>query len=488
MNRFDWELASSPFGDLGVSEEDPTVASQSVMDGRYWKYQRVFGVGGSTLHYDGEAHRFPAHSFKPMTNYDFGLDWPIGYHDLENYYFEMETMLDVSGEPLNPFKERNEPYPHPPHRLSKASQAVAVAAESLGWSVLPNSLAIPSRRTSSGRNPCQQSGGCSKGCIYESKSSVDVAVIRPALVTGRLQVLAETRAVRLNAGKHEITGLDIIDKQGRRRTLRAKFYILAAGSIETPRLLLASYSSTWPRGVGNHNGLVGKYLMTTLFYVLNVEARDRLDPYVGPAYDSKLWDFSLPSLKEGAYSGFVLGCSGTAGGYHGPVSYARAFPGVGRRHKDEMRKRFGRIFSIYGIAEQEPRLVNQVTLSTTEVDEVGLPKVNVKLNLSVKDRSVLDCMRNRCREIQSKIEGSVLISELSCLEVPTASHLAGGCIMGINSASSVVDSNCKMHGFDNCYIADASVMPGQGCGDSPSLTIQALALRTSDRVLQQIGG
>ncbi len=65
---------------------------------------------------------------------------------------------------------------------------------------------------------------------------------------------------------------------------------------------------------------------------------------------------------------------------------------------------------------------------------------------------------------------------------PQATHLAGTCMMGDDPETSVVDADGKVHGMKNLYIADASILPGQVMGDSPSLTIQALALRIVDKM------
>jgi choline dehydrogenase-like flavoprotein len=55
--------------------------------------------------------------------------------------------------------------------------------------------------------------------------------------------------------------------------------------------------------------------------------------------------------------------------------------------------------------------------------------------------------------------------------------------MGTDRRSSVVDSHGRSYDVPNLFIADSSVLPGQGAGDSPSLTIQALALRTAERIV-----
>ncbi len=54
--------------------------------------------------------------------------------------------------------------------------------------------------------------------------------------------------------------------------------------------------------------------------------------------------------------------------------------------------------------------------------------------------------------------------------------------MGTDPRRSVVDPYGRSHDVPNLFIVDASVLPGQGAGDSPSLTIQAFALRAADRI------
>ena len=65
-------------------------------------------MGGTTLHYQGEAHRFSAHGFKEKSLYGYAEDWPISYKDLEPYYENAEVFLGVSGLNGNPCSDNNE--------------------------------------------------------------------------------------------------------------------------------------------------------------------------------------------------------------------------------------------------------------------------------------------------------------------------------------------------------------------------------------------
>ena len=54
--------------------------------------------------------------------------------------------------------------------------------------------------------------------------------------------------------------------------------------------------------------------------------------------------------------------------------------------------------------------------------------------------------------------------------------------MGSDPRQSAIDSYCRSHRWQNLFIVDASVFPSSGGGESPSLTIEALAIRTSDYI------
>jgi choline dehydrogenase-like flavoprotein len=54
--------------------------------------------------------------------------------------------------------------------------------------------------------------------------------------------------------------------------------------------------------------------------------------------------------------------------------------------------------------------------------------------------------------------------------------------MGHNPETSVVDKYCRSHRWKNLFVVDSSVFPSSGGGESPSLTIEALALRIGQHI------
>lgn len=485
LNYPDWDSRKDPLGDALTDEQtidrhyltkfnhnDKELRRSSL------RYYRVHGVGGSTLHYQGEAHRFAEHAFDTYSQFGWGVDWPISYADLAPYYAQAETLLGVAGETGNPFKADREAFPTPAHSLSAKSQIMATAASKAGFSLLPNTLALPSRSID-GRKPCQHSGGCVLGCVFDAKSSVDQAIIPKAEKTNNLSLLTETRVLNLDLDDDgEIVAVKCVDANGKKR-LTAKRYVLAGGAIETPRLMLASRNASNPNGLGNSHDQVGRYFMETVAGFVSFTLDSNVNTYTGPPLDARVWDFCRPLDAE--TSGFVLGLMGSLVRSTGPSQTAITTPGIGRAHLQDTIEKFGRAIHLFGVTEQQPVATNRLTLSTKK-DHSGQAKIKVHCEYSQRDKHTLMAMQKKLRDWAAYAPSKGRISTSNTTFRSSATHVGGTCRMGNQPTHSVVDAYGKLHGQNNCYITDASVLPTQGAGDSPSLTIQALALRTADRI------
>jgi choline dehydrogenase-like flavoprotein len=63
-------------------------------------------------------------------------------------------------------------------------------------------------------------------------------------------------------------------------------------------------------------------------------------------------------------------------------------------------------------------------------------------------------------------------------------HVCGTCKMGVDPKTSVVDTNNRLHGFENVYVLDSSFFPTSG-GTNPALTIAANSLRVAEFIIAQ---
>src|SRR5262249_8805892 len=132
--------------------------------------------------------------------------------------------------------------------------------------------------------------------------------------------------------------------------------------------------------------------------------------------------------------------------------------------------------------EQEPRAGNRVTLADSK-DPDGIPLARVQATHSETDLLALDAMLTRVRELAQAAGAVEVLQQGTTYDVPAASHVGGTCRMGADSRAAVVSAYRPSHAVPNLFIADAGVLPGQGAGDSPSLTIQAPALRTAEHIV-----
>jgi choline dehydrogenase-like flavoprotein len=232
--------------------------------------------------------------------------------------------------------------------------------------------------------------------------------------------------------------------------------------------------------VGNASDQVGRYLMETL-YVSRDGYFDRpRETWVGIPLDSRIWDWNGAAPRDDFPVGFVLGS--TCGVFEGPVGYAtEGVEGFGRAHREAMRARFGAGITFLGIAEQLPRAENRVTLAAAARDRFGLPLARVETRLDDTDVEALSRVWERLGELARASGVAEFVGQMTAYDVPRASHVGGTCRLGRDPQTSVVDADTgSVHGVRNLVIADASLLVTQGAGDSPSLTIQALALRAAE--------
>ncbi|HKI86051.1 MAG TPA: GMC family oxidoreductase, partial [Thermoanaerobaculia bacterium] len=319
----------------------------------YQQYAHVQGVGGSTLHFQGEAHRFHPRSLRMRSLFGVACDWPLAYDELAHYYDLAETCMGVAAPKDNPFRPRKMPPVLPEHPLSWASRKLIPAFADVGATLMPNSLAILSRPYR-GRPPCNLCDSCTNGCPLGDKGSADVTFLPPALATGRLDLKTETHALALETGSDgKISGVVYQGPDGVEKRARAKWFIAAGGAIETPRLLLASQSSRFPHGVGNGEGQVGRNFTETLAWTSVALLPERVDSYRGLPVDGVAWNFAVPSSsKDGWVGGFRLSAAHGEEDLRGPVAYAtRLIEGFGPAHERRLREVFGHAVAVSGMGD-----------------------------------------------------------------------------------------------------------------------------------------
>src|SRR5262249_15482691 len=229
------------------------------------------GTGGSTALYGMVLERLFPRDFTPRQNF-FGASgsslpeaWPIRYEDLVPYYEAAERLYRVRGAP-DPCRDSETTRLLSPLPLSGSGRELFefFAAKGLHPYQLPAACEeVPDCRGCQGFL-------CEKSC---KNDSVRVC-LEPALAQYGARLLEECEVLRLEADRSHVTGVRCRWRGGE-LTLRAELVVLAAGALETPRILLDSVSPNWPAGLANDSGLVGRNLMRHFTDLYAVFSKDR---------------------------------------------------------------------------------------------------------------------------------------------------------------------------------------------------------------------
>ena len=428
-------------------------------------------VGGSTVHFAMVSLRFRPEWFKARSQLGYGADWPLDWREMWSYYAEVENALKISGPVNYPWGPKRPRYPYRAHELNAAALVLAEGAEALGIAWSPTPLATVS--TPRGHSPpCVYRGMCVIGCSTNAKQSVLITWLPRALNAG-----AEIRDLAM-AGRVEhdksgrVTGVRY-HRQGSWRFQRAKNVVVAGYAIETPRLLLNSATSRYPDGLANSSGLVGKNLMVqanqAVWGIMDREIRS----YKGP-----------PSLAITEHWNYTDTGKDFFGGYsymsQGPLPLV--WSGVesskrglwGQPLLDEM-ERYNHQVGLKIVGELMPQERNRVTLAD-ERDQYGLPIPRVTYSYCDNDKRLIGHSLAFMRDAL-EAAGATEIWD----ETDDTCHLNGTARMGDDPQTSVVNGDCRCWDIPNLWICDGSVFPTTG-GVNPSLTIQAIACRTADRI------
>ncbi|MGE5305061.1 MAG: GMC family oxidoreductase [Alphaproteobacteria bacterium] len=455
-------------------------------------FSNAMCVGAGTVHYSGLSWRFHESDFRvksvdgPVAGASIE-DWPITYDEMEPYYEKAEWTIGISGKgwanPFDPPRKRD--FPMPPLPRNSAGAILEKGGKALGLHPFPTPMAILSRPYD-GRPACANKGFCSGyGCTVGAKSSTLEALLPKALASGRCEIRPHCMSREISLDRDgRATGVVYFDENGSEQFQPTRVILLAAGGVETARLLLLSQSSRFPQGLANSSGLVGKNLMFHAPGAITIAIfPEPLDGHQGAPSTRVLQDFYETDSKRGFIRGGFMHPRAHGGD---PIDYAlRDVHGArwGLKHKESMRSTYRYYLHSHSTAESLPVESNQVDLDPELRDRFGLPVARITYTSHENDVRLASFLVARSREIFEAAGATRVISPETRLR-KLHNHQMGSCRMGNDPKSSVVDKWCRSHDVRNLFIIDASVFVTSG-GLNPALTIQANAFRVCDHMVME---
>ncbi|MEO2169495.1 MAG: GMC family oxidoreductase [bacterium] len=450
-------------------------------------------VGGGWVHADMKVPRFAEFDFRmhselgDVAGADFA-DWPLTYDELESYYAAAERIGGAQGvDGVDPFQPwRSSPYPMPPGADMYVSQVLRKGADALGLHAIPYPALVTSEPYRD-RPACNDCGFCSGfGCPINAKGSV--AHLRDALLTGNVQLRTECRVVALHtdAGGRIVRRAEYIGPEGRRDEVRGDRFLLAASPIESARLLLLS--DPGGAGLGNSSGLVGRNLM--FHHQTNGVGifPQNLHGERGKSVSSGFSDFrGVPNDPERPLGGIV-----EFGTESRKISDARQYleqGWTGGELKSFLRSSpFGAHIAVLLMqGEDAPQASNRVDLDPDLVDIDGIPVPRITYQAHPFELHAREFYGPKMIDLVGAAGAQFgFVSPINeGGETPTSSHVMGTLRMGTDPKKSVVDAFCRFHDIENLYACDGAPFP-TGSGYNPTLTLQALAMRTAGAIVDPL--
>jgi choline dehydrogenase-like flavoprotein len=421
-----------------------------------WVRVRLFG--GRSLFWSRASFRLSDYEFKGKTHDGYGDDWPISHADLSPYYARVEGIFRVMGAahglpqfPDGNFVPDTSPWSSAMQRLAKVGK--------------PQNINVCKQRTSLGDNGLA--------------SSVNL-LLPDAFATGKLRAIPNVVVRELSVDKN--TGLineaHFVDRLSHREmSVKARVVVLAAGTLESTRLLLNS-------GLANSSGVMGHYL---------------IDQVYGPGVVC-----SVPEARDGKGSPEINGGSAILPRFRNIDSKAKDFirgyalniwsgggidPSCIPEYGEELHKKAqsyqgsGLNFSL--MAEVLARYENHVRISKDVVDAWGIPCLHIQTSYT----------DNEINMSRDAVDTGIALAEAAGFEVVAKNynphppgysiHELGTCRMGDDPKTSVLNKWNQSHDLKNLFVVDGSSFTSAGW-QNPTITISALAMRASEYLAEQI--
>lgn len=409
--------------------------------------------GGLSNHWSCAVPRFSADDFLDARRAGEAYHWPIEYDDLAPWYDWVEPYLCVSGASIG--------VPQLPagkvsdvQSLAQTTWApIAAAAQREGQAVVPVPYVYGRRTTLT-----------PSGTVFNSF----VRMVRPVLRSGHLTIRYGARVTQLewSGAKRRVEGVVFRDaRTGATDRIRCRAVVLAAGTINTTRILLQSTGPDFPEGLGNEHGVLGRYLHDHPLGKFMVDVAEPMT-FHPAAYVTRLPLDRTPPL-------YAAACLQWSGVYKLARSLLTGRPG----------RSTSLGFSVFGT--MAPAEHNRVALDQTRPSADGTPAVVLDIRHPPESATALETARDRLVGLLDAA-GLRPRTQLWLIDpVGAAIHYAGSCRMHASPRFGMLDRWSRMHAVPNVVVADSAAFT-TGPEKNPVLTAMALSARASQRLVDDL--
>ena len=459
-------------------------------DGTDFIWYRGYHEGGRSIMWGRQSYRMSEIDFEANKKDGHGVDWPVRYADLKEWYDYVERFAGISGS-MEGLDILPDGVFQPPHDLTCGEEVFRDAVETSfpGRRVIPGRVANLTEPTQEqmelGRGKCMARDHCFQGCSFGAYFSSNSATLPAARRTGNFTLIPD-RAVHkviVDEATGRATGVETVDiKTGEKSVVTARVVFLNAGTIPTTMILMNSATEAASNGLANSSGQLGRNMMDH-----HSGARGsaiipgNLDKHT---FGRRPNGFYIPRFRNHTEEaeGFVRGY-----GYQGRVMRDRWWTSMGKKGVGESFKAEARTpgpwrMGMVAFGEVLPNEKNHVRMHQSKTDQWGFPVPVLDVAWGENERNMV---RQAVRDTRAMLEaaGGIDIQTDDPDTVEPAPpgigiHEMGTARMGHDPATSVLNKWNQAWDVPNLFVTDGSFMTSGGC-QNPSLTYMAFSARAA---------
>jgi len=436
-------------------------------DGQEFNPSTYYYVGGNSKFFGTATIRFRVEDFEDL-KHEAGVApaWPISYAELAPYYDVAEQLFGTHGtagmDPCEP--PRSGPMPHPAIGHEPEIQAFDTKLRTLGLKPFPLPVAIDLHPG----GKCIRCRTCDGfACKLGAKNDAEVRMIDPAIATGNVDLILESKVNRLitdDSGR-KVVGVEV-EQMGETKVINGDLFISSAGAINSSALLLRSTNAKHPKGLGNNSSdQLGRNYMAH-----NNTAMMAVNPFKknNVVFQKSLCinDFYLANSVKPYPLGNIQGLGKLQGGML--TANMKGTP-------EWLMSLFAeRSVDWWIMSEDLPDPENRVSIDSDGKIRLAYTANNLKSHGELV---------KHWTKLMRSMGYPIIITQK--MDIKVAMHQCGTARFGKDPKTSVLDPMCRVWDVDNLYVVDASFLPSS-TAVNPSLTIAAQAVRTSEHIIRDV--
>jgi choline dehydrogenase-like flavoprotein len=455
---------------------------------------RGYQVGGKSLMWARGTQRWSQYDFDGPARDGFAVEWPIGYADIAPWYSYVEKFAGISGN-----KDGLAQLPDgeflPPHEQSCVekhfSQQMAQHYNNTRPVIIGRCAHLTKPQPihlQQGRGQCQNRNLCQRGCPYGGYFSSNSSTLPWAAKTGKMTLKPDSvvHSIIFDEQKNKATGVRVIDAHTKEMTeYYAKVIFVNASTLNTNLILLNSRSRRFPNGLGNDNGLLGKYISFHNFRTtISAEYEGFLDTTTAGNRPNGSY---IPRFRN-VFQQETDFLRGYAAGFGSSRMMDNDLSGIGEDLKASLtQKKYGNWrVSSHMMGETIPKETNYVTLDAGLTDAWGIPLLKVSVAYDDNDEKMIVDFHEQMTEMLT-IAG---FTNIQTHDKPDKApgldiHEMGGVRMGKDPKTSQLNKWNQLHHCKNVFVTDGACMTSNST-QNPSLTFMALTARAADYAVKEL--